>query len=224
MNFLEMAQMVRQEVGGSGTGPTTVVGQTGEYKRIVDWVAQADRDVQRRHNEWKFMRGSFTINTVANDPSYAYGDTTPAITTFRDWRWTTFKIRLASSGLGSETELPFIDYQTYLDINVGNQSASMPQCFTVGNAMEILLWPKPDNVYVITGEYQKSSVAMTANADTPVYPEEYHMLAVYKAREKYGIYTGAQEQISFGKQEYKNMLKEMRRTQLPRIQLGDPLV
>lgn len=224
MNFLSMAQMVRQEVGAPGTGPTAVTAQTGEYKRIVDWVARADRDVQRRHNEWKFMRGSFSISTVANDPSYTYADTTPALTAFRDWRWTTFKIRLASAGIGSETELPFIDYQTYLDINIGNQSASMPQCFTVGNSMEILLWPKPDAVYTVTGEYQKSSVELAANADIPIYPEEYHMLAVYAAMMKYARYTSAPEVYQDAQKDYKNMLKEMRRTQLPRIQLGDPLV
>jgi len=35
MNFLQLAQRVRQEAGISGDGPVSVVNQTGEMKRVV---------------------------------------------------------------------------------------------------------------------------------------------------------------------------------------------
>lgn len=223
MTFLQLCSRLRQEVGAAGTGPTAVTGQVGEYKRIVDWIATADEDIQRLHNEWKFMRGSFTLNTVANDASYAYSDTVVPITNFRDWRWTTFKIYLSSAGVGSERELPYVDYQTYIDLNVGTQNAGHPKVFSVGNAMEILLWPKPDAVYVVSGEYQKSVELMDANADVPAYPSEYHMAAVYKAMMSYGRSTGAAEVYQDGENNFKRLMREMRRTQLPRTQRGRPL-
>lgn len=223
MTYLQLSSRLRQEVGGAGTGPTAVTSQIGEYRRFVDWIATADEDIQRMHNEWKFMRGSFTLNTVANTDSYAYSTTVVPITNFRDWRTTTLKIYRSSSGVGSEVELPYVDYQVWYDLKVGTQSASQPQCFTVGNAMEILLWPKPNDVYVISGEYQKSVTTMTANADVPLYPAEYHMLAVYKAMMDAGRYIGASEVYQDGKNKFKRMLKEMTRTQLPRIRMGLPL-
>jgi hypothetical protein len=223
MTFLQQCARVRQECNGNGTGPTAVTNQVGELKRIVDWVATACEDVQRKHNEWKFMRGTFTLLTVASDDTYTYGDTVVPITLFRDWRKTTFKIYLTAAGIGSQTELPFIDYQDFLDLKIGNQNSSMPQCFSIGNAMEILLWPAPADVYTITGEYQKAVTTMAANADVPPYPDEYHMLAVYRAMMKYGRYTGAPEVYQEGKTEYNSMLKEMRRTQLPSTNYGHPL-
>lgn len=223
LTFLELCQRVRQEVGANGTGPSTVLAQTGEYRRIVDWVASADEDVQRRFNEWKFMRGDFELETVADDAVYIASETVIPVTNFRDWRWTTFKIRLTSASVGSEVELPYIDYQDYLDINIGSTSSSQPQCFTVGNAMEIILWPKPNAAYTITGEYQKSVTKMTADADTPPYPAEFHMLPVYRAMMRYARFTGASEIYQDAQADYTRMLHEMSRTQLPRMTLGNPL-
>lgn len=222
MTFLEMVQLLREEVGANGTGPAAVAGQTGEYGRLVRYLARADEDVQRKYNEWKFMRGNFSLTTTANIASYS--PATIGLAKFRDWRWTTFKIRRTVDSPSSETELPYIDYQTYLDINIGANSPSMPQCFTVGNAMELLLWPMPNEAYTITGEYQKAVTTLTADADVPAYPSEYHMLAVYRAMMSYGRFTAAQEVYNDGRLNYRTMLKEMSRTQLPRITMGDPLV
>ena len=230
MTFLQLSSRLRQEVGGSGTGPTAVTGQTGEYRRIVDWIASADEDIQRMHNEWRFMRSGFTVNTVTSDGSYLFGDCTDTtsstpITNFRDWCKDSLKIYLTSSGVGTETPLYFIEYQDWYDIyNTGTQTDGQPICFTIGNDLSIKLGPKPNDVYTLTGEYQKSAVQMTANSDIPAYPSEYHMIAVYRAMMKYGRYTGATEVYQDGKNEYKAMLKEMRRTQLPRTKLGQPLV
>lgn len=223
LTYLELCQRVRQEVGGNGTGPTTVLSQSGEYRRIVDWVSSADEDVQRKFNEWKFMRGSFTLETVADDAEYSGADMAQPITNFRDWRWTTFKIRLTSAAVGSETELPYIDYQDYLDISIGQTSTSQPSCFTVGNEMQIILWPTPNAAYTVTGEYQKSVTKMAADDDTPLYPAEYHMLPVYRAMMRYARYTGASEIYADAERDYKSMLHEMSRTQLPRMTMGRPL-
>jgi hypothetical protein len=223
LTFLEQCQRVRQEVGANGTGPSTVISQSGEYKRIVDWVADADTEVQRRSNEWKFMRGDFEITTVVDDGSYLPSETDIPITNFRDWRPTTFKIYLKSAGAGTEAELPYIDYQCYLDLKVGDATSSQPTYFTIGNSMEILLWPVPDSVYTVTGEYQKSAAKMTADDDSPPYPAEFHMLPVYRAMMRYARYNSAAEIYQDAERDYNRMLREMERTQLPRMQYGAPL-
>lgn len=42
MNFLSMVQFVQAQVGGSvdlpWAGPTTIVGATGQYAELVNWV------------------------------------------------------------------------------------------------------------------------------------------------------------------------------------------
>jgi hypothetical protein len=224
MTFLQLAARLRQEVAGNGTGPSAVTGQTGELKRIVDWIATADEDVQRMFNQWKFMVGSFTLNTVADDGSYTAADCNTPITDLREWRKDSFKIYLSSGGVGTEVPLDFIDYQDWYEIyNTGSQTSGSPVCFTIGNDMSIKLGPKPNAVYVLSGEYQKSVDTLAANDDVPVYPAEYHMLPVYLGMMSYGRYTGASEVYQDGQRLSKKMIMQMRRTQLPSIRMGRPL-
>ena len=224
MTFLQMAVRLRQEVGGSGTGPTAVTGQSGEYKRFVDWIVTADEDIQRMHNEWLFMRGSFTLNTVSGTGSYTAADCVTPITDLRDWRKDTFKIYLQSAGSSSEVAMFFIDYQQWYDIyNTGSQTNSSPLYFSIGNDLSLKIAPKPNAVYVISGEYQKSVDTLAASSDVPVYPSEFHMAAVYGAMMKYARYTGAAEIYADAEKALKRIIKEMRRTQLPRTKFGAPL-
>lgn len=222
MTFLQLAARLRQECAGSGTGPTSVVGQTGELKRICDWIATADEDVQRLHNEWKFMVGSFTLDTVAADGSYLAADCIAPVTDLRDWRRETLKIYQTS--VADETPLQWIDYQVWYEAyGTGTPSSARPAFFAIGNDMSIKLGPVPNAVYRVSGEYQKAVTTLAADADTPLYLSEYHMLAVYRGMMKYGRYTGAQEVYQDGENEYKRMLRQMERTQLPRLRLAGAL-
>jgi hypothetical protein len=222
--FLQLAAALRQEVAGNGTGPSAVTGQTGELKRIVDWISAADEDVQQEHDEWKFMVGSFTLNTVADDNSYAAADCVTPITNLRDWRMRSFKIYLLSAGTSNETALQWISYQDWYErYNTGPQTSQRPVHFAVGNDMSIKLGPTPNAVYRISGEYQKSVTTLAANGDTPAYPSEYHMLPVYGGMMKYGRYTGASEVYQDGERQYNKLMRRMERTQLPRVRLAGPL-
>ena len=50
MTFLELCRRLAREVDASGSGPSAVTGQTGENRRIVDWVASAWQDIQLQRN------------------------------------------------------------------------------------------------------------------------------------------------------------------------------
>lgn len=222
--FLQLAQRLRQEVSGSGTGPSTTVGQTGELKRLIDWIVEADEEVQQEHDEWKFMVGSFTLNTVATDNSYAASDCITPVTDLRNWRLETFKIYLLSAGTGGERKLYWMDYQEWYErYNTGTQSSTQPSRFTVGNDMSIKLGATPDAVYRISGEYQKSVTSLSANADVPIYPSEFHMLPVYSGMMKHGLYVGSPEFYQKGEILYNKMMRRMERSQLPRIRMARPM-
>jgi hypothetical protein len=222
--FLQLAVALRQEVLASGTGPATVVSQTGELKRIVDWIAEADEEIQQEHDEWKFMVGDFTLNTVADDGSYAASDCVTPITDLRNWKLETFKIYLLASGVADEVRLCWMDYQLWYETyNTGSQTSGRPKHFTIGNDMSIKLGPKPSAVYRVSGEYQKSVDTMTANEDVPVYPSEFHNLPLYLGMMKYGRSTGAAEVFQDGERLYNKMLRRMERSQLPRVRTAGAL-
>jgi hypothetical protein len=224
MTFLQLSSRLRQEVGGAGTGPSAVTGQVGEYGRIVSWIATSDEEVQQEHDEWKFMVGSFTINTVADDGAYAPADFVTPVTDLRNYRMETLKIYLSATGVSDETPLYYMDYQEWYEIyNTGTQTSGRPKHFTIDNDMDLLLGPAPSAVYRVSGEYQKSVDTLATNSDTPIYPAEYHMLPVYLGMMKFGRYTGAAEVYADGERLYKKLLRRMERTQLPRIRTAGPL-
>ena len=45
MNFLQIAQRIRQEMGTGGLGPSTLLAQFGEDKQYTDWRREAYIDV-----------------------------------------------------------------------------------------------------------------------------------------------------------------------------------
>ena len=224
MTFLQLCQRLRQEVAATGVGPVTVLNQTGEYKRIVDWLAEADEDIQREHDEWRFMVGTFQINTTVGVGSYSAADCVTPITDLRKWKERRIKCYLLAAGVTDEQLIPYIDYdEWYRRFGTGPQSNSRPMFWTYGNDMELLIGPPPADVYRISGEYQKVVSTLVDDDDVPNYPAEFQMLAVHLARVKYGTYTGASEQIQEGDRLYRKMLSQMRRTQMPRLNQLRPL-
>ena len=171
------------------------------------------------------MRGSFTVNTVAADGIYAYGDctdttTSTAISAFRDWRKDTFKIYLTSGGVGGEQIVTYLDYQTWYEVyNTGTQVDSFPQFFAIDHSKRILLAPKPNAIYTLTGEYQKKATELSGDSDTPELPEEYHEAIWYRGLMKYARYYSAPEIFDDAKNNYNSIIGEMEVTQLPELSM-----
>ena len=46
MTYLELCQTLRREAGVSGVGPASVVDQSGEYLRLVEWIKAAWTEIQ----------------------------------------------------------------------------------------------------------------------------------------------------------------------------------
>lgn len=222
--FLELVQRLRREVGASGVGPASVLGQTGEYQRLIDYVADADEEIQQEHDNWKFMVGTFGLLTIAGVTEYPPELCDPPINDLRAWKERGMKYCLQSAGPASTGRMAHMDYDTW-EATYGLPSAAggPPQYFTSGDAGELLLGPAPDDVYIVTGKYQRAATRMLADTDTPKFPAEFHMLVVYLAMMKYGRYTGATEVYQDGERLYNKMLTRMRRTQLPEMTLAAPL-
>lgn len=225
MNFLELCQRMRQESGISGTGPTSVVNQSGESKRIVDWVRQAWIDLQLWH-EWDWMRGEFTLNTVAGTQAYSAADA--GLTDCKYWHEDTFRIYKQSEGVSTQQYFTPSDYDWFRDVYMFGGTGSMqgrPNTFAVRSRDKALvLGYIPDDVYVVTGEYQKSPQQFAADADNPTGLEsEFEMLIVYIAMTKYAGYAAAQEVMADAVSRFKPLMARMEQIWLPPLSMGGPL-
>lgn len=230
MNFLELCQRVASECGVSLTGPGDTTNQVGRLGQIVKWTRQADMDIQTLHDNWNFMRSSFTLAVTAGDGKYAYGDcldveTGAAITHFRSWcDDTVMKIYKTASGIGTQTDLHFLCYPDWDSrYNLGNQTNSYPFFWSQHPDRSLLLAPKPDDAFVVSGDYMKSATELEGDSAEPLFPSEYHMAIVYRAMMKYGRYAGASEVYSDGQAEYRRVINEMKRNLRPADLTGEAL-
>lgn len=235
MNFLTIAQRLRQECGVSGTGPTTVVGQVGELKRLVDWAASAHDDIQGKYPNWRWLRSTFSVNTVAGTDAYAPTTCTDTrlstgITRFRRW-WpfdrdgcSNVKMFLSASGVGSERWLNFLEWEYFRSIyKIGTQNNGPPAHITIDPQNNLVLGPKPDAVYVVSGEYQMGKQSLTADGDTPEMPSDFHMLVVYEAMKKFAGFDAASEVFQRGAGEGGAIWRQLEIEQLVKIRLGEPM-
>lgn len=226
MNFLQLAQRLRQEAGVPGTGPTTVLSQTGELKRLVDWVATAWDEIQGEQTTWRWMRQSVTLNTVAGTNSYSLSAWGIA-STFAYWYQRTFTIYRQSLGRSDERDLVWMDYDDWrrmYDFGAAASTQGQPTEFAIAPDDSIKLGFIPDAVYVVRADYHKAPTTLAADTDTPACPTQYHMAIVWKALMYYGEFESAPEAYGRGKNNYTTLMGQMRRTQLPRTLVGPPLV
>lgn len=230
MNFLQLVQRLSSEVGVAGPGPSAVTGLTGNSKRLVDWTASAWLEIQGLHNTWNWMRYKFAWETVAGTGDYLPSALTNTLTSqpmtdLRYWYKDTFRCQKKSIGIQDEQWLVEWEYNVFRNTYRFNvQVNGRPVVFGENpKGRAIMLGQIPDDVYIITGEYQKKASSLVNSTDIPDMPEEYHMLIVYKAMQSYGYFEAASEVLQRGQSEYQNLLTQLEREQLQEVYLGNPL-
>lgn len=233
--YLELCQDTAREcdVSGGDTVPTTVTGQTGELQRIVKWVAQAYVEIQNRHTNWRWMRHEFTLNTVADDDSYTFGDCTDqttslAITRFSHWAVNDEedppRVYLTSSGVGTQTYMVYIPWEQFKQIyRLGSQTSQYPIHITIDPQNNLVVGAKPNGIYTITSDYYRSAQNLSADDDTPEMPSQFHQLIVYRAMQKFGFFESAPEVESRGQVDGDMLMRQLEVNQLPSIRISGPM-
>lgn len=226
MTYLQLVVRLASEAGVSGT-MASVVGQTGESLRLVNWINSAYESTQNANTTWKFMRHGFTLNTVPGTDEYAYGactdtDLGSAIVNFGRWATDTFK--LYKTSVADETEVDCMDYADWRRIyRIGSQTANRPTNATVLPSDKIGLGAKPDGVYVFSGDYYRSATTLSANGDIPVVPPQYHMVIVWRALMLYAQYEEAGSLYATAEREFTKVNRMLELNQLPSIMMAGPM-
>lgn len=231
MNFLQLCQRVRQDCGISGTGPASTLNQTGENKRIVDWVSSAYEDLQLKRSNWYWMRGNFEFNTTIDKANY-----TPIeagifeviggenVSNFAQWDNETIRLWPASESETNARFIPYISYQHYLMSRMTPaDNANRPSRFTVMPNLSLQLAPKPDAVYAVKGDYFKKPHILVTTLEVPALPDQFHMAIVYRAMMMYARYEAAGEIYADAEANYRRLVNRIEANQLPMMEMAQPL-
>ncbi len=236
MTFLQICQSFCGECGiaGGESVPSSVTGQTGELARGINWVKQRWKKIQNSNNSnWRWMRVGFTVNTVADDDTYASTDctdvlTSTAIARFKRWRIQDrndpAKIYLTSSGVGTQTWLTYLDWDDFKAIyRIGTQNSGFPAHITIDPQNNLVLGPAPNGIYTVTGDFVRSAQELSADGDTPEMPSDFHELIVYEAMQDYGYFEAAPEVLARGKELAAPLKRQLQADQLPTFRMAGPM-
>jgi len=197
MTFLQMAQRLRQEGRSSGSGPASVVSQSGDSLDYVTWIQESWNTIQTIKRGWRWMFGSVVIPVTAGMRDISLATIFPAaddLGRFAHWVPSAMKYRTVAGGLADERSVwgglyvPERDYGAVPTANKPTEVIIMPD-----NSLRLSHQVTEDGV--LTARYYKGPQALLADADVPEMPARFHMLIVWNALIDHAISEVAQEQF-----------------------------
>lgn len=213
MNRLELARTLRQYAGigagSTGNGPVTTINQTGEFKRVVDWIDAAWAELQREHLFdflWENPGVTITagVNSVTGTISarrYVKDSAYIGARQLAYYPWAEFKVRYPAA-LISDGE---------------------PSAWSIRPDKTIVVDRKPLTDTVIKLERYANGTAMDSDDDVPAMPAEHHMAIVYKALLLYANFEEAGVTRATAEAELNRHLMALGLQELPEMDFAGPL-
>lgn len=235
---LQLCQdLVDEAQGISGNGPSTTLNQTGQYKRVIRWIDTAYRDIQRKHTSWLFLRRSFEGQlSVAGGNTYTGAQL--GLDDLSQWivneNGREDDMRVYSDTVNYTDELPiaYLPWDDFRRCYMSGSSRNMtgsPQVFTVKPDNSLVVYPIPNKNYIFAGEYYRAphvfgeEDGVDVDDDTPIFPDEYHDAVMWKGLMYYATKHAEPDVLAEAEINYKNIIREMELTQLPKPVWGPPL-
>ncbi len=188
MDYLTLCKEVAADAGtiAGFQNVTTVVGLSGRPAKLVGWVRDAWIDIQNERNDWSWMRRRFgPVAMTAGVDSYTA--TAFGISRFGEWLqdrsgFRTFAIYDPDQGTAQTRAMDQISYDSWIERwGRGDHPSQMPVEWAISPTREILVGPKPDKAYMISGEYRISPQELSADGDVPEMPAQYHRVIIPRA-------------------------------------------
>jgi hypothetical protein len=218
---LTLTQRLSREAGVNFIGPITTIGQTGKYGQLVEWIDTAYNDIQSLHPTWKFLRKEFSH--AITSPTAVYTPADFGLTSFKEWVTTDMRLYLL---IGDEADITYYDWEDFRAwCGLGNNTTltQRPYVFTVKPDDSLQFWPIPNDTYTCRGEYFRANHAFTADADVPLFHDDFSLAIMWRALMFYGTDMSEGDKFSRGSAEYLSLIRKLEKKYLPRVTWGRPL-
>lgn len=216
MNFLQLVQKVWTKCGLTGAGPSTVTGQSGMSSRVVQYVAEAYRDIQQRHDTWNWMWTRVESATLTiGDNTYLPGDLGVTNPTARGVQ----RVLLQVDG---KWQPIFYDRKRRDPTVYDNVTTSAkPGRVTILPNGQWKFDALPDAAYPVAVEYFRTSHELVDSTDVPLLPEEFHWAIYWKAIEYYGHYDEDGSLLTEAQKNFASTMSRLERVALPPLTFDD---
>jgi hypothetical protein len=208
--YLELCQQLREEVGVAGTIATTV-GQTGMHLRLINYIKKANRNIQRRKANWKFLSAEWSqalnvlgLGVFVPPDGLAMFDQTSF--------W-------LDAGTDDAVQLRYIDYKLWRD-SYRHQFTENdhPAFVAIKPDGKVAILPTPSADYatsVITADYWRLPVELTDNAQVSLIPAQFHEIIVAQAKMYFAEHSHDTGLYNSAYVEFEEIYRELKSHSLP---------
>jgi uncharacterized protein YqcC (DUF446 family) len=219
MNFVDLVEDLRVECGVSGSPLVTVQNLGGELARLRKWTVDAWNMIQMKHQDWQFMRTTFSFTTTVGKQSYTATDA--GVPTMDLWQRDTVWMYLNSRGIVDQMPIEWLEWEHFRRMYVmGHQYCARPTTFTISPTKEMLLGMIPDDVYTVSGECWLAPVTLSLDTDVPSMPAKFHKIIVCEAMKKYAGFEAAAEVMQRATSEGNPLWNALVRDQLQQVTIA----
>ena len=207
--FLQLCQQYHQEIGAAGT-ITTVLDQTGMLKRYIDWIAKANRKIQGRKANWKFLWNTWELTFVTGISEYSPPDGLGSFDEDSFW---------VGAGTADAYKLDFVEYKYWRDV-LRNEfiDSGEPSYLTIKPNGKVALLPTPDsdsNGLIVTADYWRAPVELSDNNQVSLIPPMFHDLIISLAKMYHAEYRHDSGVYAAASVEHETMYRDLKAHSLP---------
>jgi hypothetical protein len=205
-SFLTLVQDLYREVGAAGGLPAssipTTVAQSGEILRLINYVHDAELEIQNLWVDWKWLRKTLTFYTGTQNQTGIFTTLNGGVSAFptdlAEWDWNSFFILPPGNSFFAPVrtaEWQEVRREVFdtVDFNIPSRVIVMPD-----NTLRFDLIP--DQSYQMTAEYRSVPYDLKVDGDVSNIPARFaNRIIVEWARMKYGMFESAPEQVTAAK-------------------------
>jgi hypothetical protein len=201
-SYIQLVQDLFREVGAAGVAPTTIVGATGEAARLVNYIHDAELEIQNLWVDWKWLRKTLTFYTGTQDRVGIYTTQGGAVSAYpadlAEWDWKSFQLLPPNNT--SFQNLETAEWQDVRNQIFDTTDFSQPWRVIVMPDNTFRFDLIPDQSYQCYAEYRAVPYDLKADADVSNIPARFgNRIIVEWARMKYGLFESAAEQTAAAK-------------------------
>ena len=165
-----------------GVAPPSINGATKQTLRLFDWVSDAWYEIQLDARDWKFTRRRSSAILLPQQAEY----TPQALNLPLLYRWLpdADNRRASIAPTAEPAAVSAMAQKNYDDATVNYSAQSQPgrpQQWAITPANNLIVFPPPDQTYLFSANYRTKPVRLKDDLDEPAFPEEFHLILVWRA-------------------------------------------
>lgn len=191
MTFLDLLIALKREASVSGIVPTTTVGQTGEMKRLVEWIQIAHNSIQTHFTDWDFLWATGSQSVSARNVSKPSGLNV----------WCPDRFTINGTPIVATAYCDYIPPSTI--------STAIPTAVIIKPDGSLMFDTTPDTSYTFAYEYYRTPQILVNDADVPLIPTQFQYVIVGDALTRYANYEAAPELANQGNAIFQEFMRKL---------------